>query len=195
VRVWSPQGSELLFLRQVAPAVDDLNARAQSVAPLVREFPTGAWSDESRDYHVAVRVPVAPVGNERLAARIEVVVRDEVVAKALVKATWSTDTNLTTRIDPAVAHYTGQADLADAIQKGLAARTAGDERTATVLLGQAAKLAHETGNESTTRLLEKVVDVVDADAGTVRLKQHVQKADEMALDTRSTKTTRIRRDP
>ena len=78
---------------------------------------------------------------------------------------------------------------------GLAAKASGDDRTATVLLGEAAKLAHETGNENTTRLLEKVVDVVDADTGTVRLKQHVEKADEMALDTRSTKTTRIRREP
>ena len=62
-----------------------------------------------------------------------------------------------------------------------------------MLLGEAAKLAHQSGNESTTRLLAKVVEVVDADAGTVRLKQNVEKTDEMALDTRSTKTTRIRR--
>ena len=64
-----------------------------------------------------------------------------------------------------------------------------------MLLGEAAKLAHDTGNEDTTRLLAKVVDVVDAEAGTVRLKQQVDKTDEMALDTRSTKTTRIRREP
>lgn len=195
LRVWAPQGSQVLFVRQVAPKVEDLSGRAAQVSPLVREFPTGAWSDESRDYHVAVRVPVAPVGNERLAARVELVVADEVRAKALVKAVWSTDVNLTTRIDPAVAHYTGQAKLADTIQRGLAAKAAGDDRTATVLLGEATKLAHESGNDDTTRLLQKVVDVVDADAGTVRLKQHVQKADEMALDTRSTKTTRIRREP
>jgi len=193
LRVWTPQGSELLFVRQVAPSVEDITSRGVQVSPLVREFPTGAWSDESRDYHVAVKVPVAPVGNERLAARVELVVNDQVLAKSLVKAVWSTDTDLTTRIDPAVAHYTGQAKLADVIQKGLAARSAGDERTATVLLGEAAKLAHQSGNESTTRLLAKVVDVVDADAGTVRLKQNVEKTDEMALDTRSTKTTRIRR--
>jgi hypothetical protein len=195
LRVWAPQGSEVLFVRQVAPVVEDLTARSTQVGPLVREFPTGAWSDESRDYHVAVRVPVAPVGNERLAARVEVVVNDEVLAKALVKATWSADTNLTTRIDPAVAHYTGQAKLADAIQKGLAAKAAGDDRTATVLLGEAAKIAHESGNEDTTRLLSKVVDVVDAEAGTVRLKSAVERTDEMALDTRSTKTTRIRKEP
>lgn len=195
LRVWAPQGSEVLFVRQVAPVVEDLTAKAMQVGPLIREFPTGAWSDESRDYHVAVRVPVAPLGNERLAARVEVVVNDEVVAKGLVKATWSADTNLTTRIDPAVAHYTGQAQLADAIQRGLAAKAAGDDRTATTLLGEAAKIAHESGNEDTTRLLSKVVDVVDAEAGTVRLKGNVERTDEMALDTRSTKTTRIRRDP
>ena len=125
----------------------------------------------------------------------ELVVDDQVMAKGLVKAIWSADTNLTTRIDPAVAHYTGQAPLADVIQRGLAAKSAGDERTATVLLGEAAKLAHDSGNEQTTRLLAKVVDVVDVEAGTVRLKQQVAKSDEMALDTRSTKTTRIRREP
>ena len=195
LRVWAPQGSEVQFVRQVAPVVEDLTPRATQIAPLVREYPTGAWGDESRDYHVAVRVPPAPVGSERLAARVEVVVNDVVLAKALVKAMWSADANLTTRIDPAVAHYTGQTKLADAIQQGLAAKAAGDERTATTLLGEAAKLAHDTGNESTTRLLAKVVDVVDVEAGTVRLKNTVEKADEMALDTRSTKTTRIRREP
>ena len=195
LRVWAPQGSEVLFVRQVAPAVEDLTDKAAQVGPLIREYPTGAWSDESRDYHIAVRVPVAPLGNERLAARVEVVVNDQVVAKSLVKATWSADANLTTRIDPAVAHYTGQAQLADAIQKGLAAKAAGDERTATVLLGEAAKIAHDSGNEDTTRLLAKVVDVVDAEAGTVRLKGNVERTDEMALDTRSTKTTRIRKEP
>jgi len=195
LRIWTPQGSEVLFVRQVAPTVEDLSSRGVQISALVREFPTGAWSDESRDYHIAVRVPVAELGNERLAARVELVVNDEVQAKSLVKAVWSADTDLTTRIDPAVAHYTGQEKLATTIQKGLAAKAAGDERTATVLLGEAAKLARDSGNENTTRLLEKVVDVVDLETGTVRLKQHVEKSDEMALDTRSTKTTRIRREP
>jgi len=195
LRIWAPQGSDVLFVRQVAPSVEDLTGKAVQVGPLIREYPTGAWSDESRDYHIAVRVPVAPVGNERLVARVEVTINDEVVAKSLVKATWSADADLTTRIDPAVAHYTGQAQLAEAIQKGLAAKAAGDDRTATVLLGEAAKIAHDSGNEDTTRLLAKVVDVVDADTGTVRLKGNVDRTDEMALDTRSTKTTRIRKEP
>jgi von Willebrand factor type A C-terminal domain len=51
-------------------------------------------------------------------------------------------------------------------------------------------LAHQSGNEETAKLLVKVVDVVDTATGTVRLKKKVEDADEMALDTRSTKTVR-----
>ena len=121
------------------------------------------------------------------------VVNDQVLAKGLVRAVWSTDANLTTRIDPAVAHYTGQTELAEAIQEGLAAKAAGDEETATMKLGRAVQLAVATGNEEATTKLRKVVDIENSETGTVRLKRAVDKADEMALDTRSTKTTRIRR--
>jgi hypothetical protein len=43
------------------------------------------------------------------------------------------------------------------------------------------------------RLLAGVVDVVDEATGTVRLKRKVDAAAEMALDTRSTKTVRVRK--
>ena len=39
----------------------------------------------------------------------------------------------------------------------------------------------------------RVVDVVDESAGTVRLKGGVADADEMALDTRSTRTVRVKK--
>ena len=58
-----------------------------------------------------------------------------------------------------------------------------------------AQLAHESGNDATIRLLQKVVDIDDPDAGTVRLKRQVAAADEMALDTRSTKTIRVHKEP
>jgi hypothetical protein len=192
LRVWAPQGSQLLFVRQVAPTVDDLTPTRQVISPLIGDFPTGAWGDETRDFHIAVRVPARPAGSEQLAARVQLMTGDQVVAQGLVKAIWTDDTNLTTRIDPAVAHYTGQAELAQAIQTGLAAKASGDDRTATVQLGRAVQLAAETGNDATTRLLAKVVDVDDAETGTVRLKREVSKLDEMALDTRSTKTTRVK---
>jgi von Willebrand factor type A C-terminal domain len=92
-----------------------------------------------------------------------------------------------------VAHYTGQTELAAAIQDGLAARAAGDEATATAKLGRAVQLAAQTGNAEATSKLRKVVEVEEAATGKVRLKRQVDRLDEMALDTASTKTSRVRR--
>ncbi len=193
LRVWAPQGAQVLFVRQVAPTVEDLTTRRQEVNALTGAYPTGAWGDESRDYHVAVRLPAKAVGQEQLASRVQVAVGDAVVAQGLVKAMWSNDDTLTTRIDPAVAHYTGQAELAEAIQDGLAAKAAGDTETATVKLGRAVQLAAETGNDEATTRLRKIVEIDNADTGTVRLRRSVSKLDEMALDTASTKTTRVKK--
>ncbi len=192
LRVWSPQGAQVLFVRQVSPTVEDLTARRTAVNPLTNAYPTGSWGDESRDYHVAVRLSAKAIGQEQLGARVQLAIGDQVVASALVKARWSDDEALTTRINPAVAHYTGQTELADAIQQGLAAKAAGDVETATTKLGRAVQLAAATGNEEATSRLRKVVDIDDSDTGTVRLKRAVERADEMALDTASTKTTRVR---
>ena len=52
----------------------------------------------------------------------------------------------------------------------------------------------QCGHDEATAKLRKVVDVDDAETGTVRLKKAVDKADEMALDTASTKTTRIQKE-
>ena len=111
------------------------------------------------------------VGQEQLAARVQLAVGDDVVAQGLVKATWSNDSELTAQIDPQVAHYTGQTELAAMIQEGLAAKAAGDEATATTKLGRAVQLAAETGNDEATSKLRKVVDIEDEKAGTVRLKR------------------------
>ncbi|MGI8984881.1 MAG: VWA domain-containing protein [Acidimicrobiales bacterium] len=196
LRIWAPQGSTIEFLRQVAPSIDDLTAKATPVNPLTGDFPTGAWGgEESRDYHLCVNVPAGKVGDEKLAARVSLVVDGQPVSQALVKAIWTDDDAQSARISPQVAHYTGQEELASAIAEGLEARKAGDDGTATVKLGRAVQLAHESGNEGTVRLLQKVVDVDDVATGTVRLKRGVAAVDEMALDTRSTRTVRVTAKP
>jgi len=193
LRVWTPQHAELQFIKQVAPSVVDLTGRRAASGPQAGDYPTGAWADgESRDYHVCVQVASAAIGQEMLAARVSLVAGSELLGQGLVRAVWTDDEALSTRINPNVAHYTGQAELAQAIQDGLEARKNGDEELATAKLGRAVALAAESGNEDTARLLAKVVDVVDAATGTVRLKPKVEQADEMALDTRSTKTVRTK---
>ncbi|MEP6650017.1 MAG: VWA domain-containing protein [Lapillicoccus sp.] len=193
LRVWTPQGAQTLFCKQVAPNLEDLTSRRTQVNPLTAGYPTGAWADESRDYHVAVRLSAKSVGQEQLAARVQVALGDEVQTQALVKATWSNDEALTTRIDDQVARYTGKAELAQMIQDGLAAKAAGDDNDATAKLGRAVQLANEAGDQEMTSRLRKVVEIDNAETGTVRLKKGVDRLDEMALDTASTKTTRVRK--
>ena len=193
LRVWTPRGAEVAFVKQVGPDVADLTGSAVAGNPAAADYPTGAWGDESRDYHLSVRVAPGSVGDERLAARVTLMVDGQPSAQALVRAVWTDETALSTRINRQVAHYTGQAELAEAIQEGLAARRDGDVETATTRLGRAVQLAEASGNSATTRLLAKVVEVDDATTGRVRLKAKVAAEDEMTLDTRSTKTVRVRR--
>ena len=55
------------------------------------------------------------------------------------------------------------------------------------------ELAVESGNEGTAKLLRGVIEV-DEDTGTARLRSGVAAADEMALDARSTRTARVRKE-
>ncbi|MEU0808719.1 VWA domain-containing protein [Streptomyces sp. NPDC005970] len=199
LRVWTPLGAEVAFVKQVAPTVEDLTDRRAEAGARAGDYPTGSWGDESRDYHLCVRVPAADVGQEMLAARVSLVLPQPdgglpaPLAQGLVRAVWTDDMVASTAMNPQVAHYTGQAELAQAIQQGLDARKAGDMDGATAKLGRAVQLASASGNEDTAKLLAKVVDVVDAATGTVRLKAKVAEADEMTLETRSTKTVRVKK--
>lgn len=199
LRLWTPVGTTVRFVKQVAPTVEELTGRRTESGPRAGDYPLGSWGDESRDYHVCVEVPAASIGQEMLAARLSLVIPQpdgsarNLGAQGLVRAVWTDDMAASTSINPQVAHYTGQAELAEAIRKGLDLRKEGDIDGATAKLGRAVQLASASGNADTAKLLAKVVDVVDAAAGTVRLKATVEEADEMTLETRSTKTVRVKK--
>jgi hypothetical protein len=198
LRLWTPQGAHVKFCKEVSPEIVDLTLRSRPVKPQVLEYPTGAWGKgEARDFHFCIQVHPGAVGDEVLAGRASLVYTEHGVenklAEARILAVWTDDEAKSTKIDRVVAHYTGQAELAQSIQEGLEARAHGDTEKATVLLGKAVKIANDSGNDATAKLLRQVVDVQDAETGTVRLKQAVAKEDSMALETRSTKTARISR--
>jgi len=196
LRLWTPQGARIKFCKEVSPEIVDLTRRAREVKPQLREYPTGAWGKgESRDFHFCIEVKPGAVGDEVLAGRASLVTLSQgietKIAEARILAVWTDDESKSTKINNVVAHYTGQAELAQSIQEGLDARARGDVEKATALLGKAVRIATGSGNEATAKLLRRVVDVEDAEKGTVRLKQAVAKEDSMALETRSTKTARI----
>lgn len=198
LRLWTPQNSVVRYVKQVAPTVQDLTRKVIERVAQAGDYPTGSWGTESRDYHVCVEVPPGDPGRQLRAGWVRVVMpgeggaEDQVLASGNILAEWTSDEARATEINPRVAHYTGQVELAQAIQDGLTARREGDESTATTRLGRAVALAHESGNEETAKLLDRVVDVVDVVTGTVRLKPSVDKVDEMTLDTNSTRTVRTR---
>jgi von Willebrand factor type A C-terminal domain len=178
----------LLLARELFQTRDDRLGHAI----LLTDGMNGQWPGS-----LSVNVEPADAGQEMLAARVSLVASapsgPQTLGQGLVRAVWTDDEALSTRINRHVAHYTGQSELAQAIRDGLEARSAGDNDTAAARLGHAVALAAESGNQDTARLLAKVVDVIDPVTGTVRLKATVADADEMALDTRSTKTVRVRK--
>jgi hypothetical protein len=190
LRVWTPKDAGIEFIKQVAPELDDLTPRRVPVSDLVGEYPTGAWGDESRDYHLRIRVPAHEGGREMLAGRVHLVVDDEPVTEAKILAVWTDDEALSTRIDREVARATGQAEIAAEIQIGIKAWELGDHDTATRHLGRATKLAHDAGDEDRLDALQQFVEVDDPATGTVHIRSDARKIDAMTLDTQSTKTVR-----
>jgi hypothetical protein len=191
LRVWTPVGARVDLVQQVSPTLEDLTARRFDVGDLEGDYPTGAWSDESRDYHVSIAVPAREIGDEMLAGRIKLVVDDAVVSEARIRAVWTDDEAKSTRVNHELAHYTGQAEMARAIDDAYTARRSGDVDRATRQFGAAVRLAHEAGDTYKLQGLAAVVDIDDAATGTVRLKQQVDALDDLALEAGSVKTNRL----
>jgi hypothetical protein len=114
-----------------------------------------------------------------------------VVSEARIRAVWTDDAALSTRVNHELAHFTGQAEFAKAIDDAYAARDQGDSVGATRLFGAAVAIAHGIGDTHRLRELEKVVDIEDAATGTVVLKEHVDAFDDRALQADSVKTNRL----
>jgi hypothetical protein len=122
---------------------------------------------------------------------VSLVSRDELLVETRATAIWTDDRVRSARIDPVVAHYTGQAELAAAMQEGLEAREAGDVATATTRLGRAVQLAEQTGHRDSAALLERLVDVADARTGAVRLREDVSGVDAEMANVRSVRTVQV----
>lgn len=196
LRLWMPKTVQAITIKQMAPEISDLKPLVVRVDEKTIDVPLGAWGAETRDYHIGFELAVQSEGEEMMVCRPKLLYNENGNECSCdgqrIVATWSADDALTTRINAQVAHYTGQEELAHSIREGLEAKARGDLDQATVLLGKATKIAADTGNEEVTQRLKKVVDVIDASEGTVRLRSSASKGDDMELDMGGTRTVRRR---
>ena len=188
LRVWTPQGAEIVALKQMEPPLDLVGSRA-AAGPLLGDYTTGAWGDECREFYLSVRVPAGAVDDKMLVARVTLLVGDEPVGQSLVTAEWTDDVAQSARMNKRVAEAIGEGELADATQEGVDAYKDGDIETATDRLQKAVDIARESGNDEAIERIATIVDI-DTVTGRVRLKPEVEKSDLMMVETRSQRTSR-----
>jgi von Willebrand factor type A domain len=210
LRLWTPAGAAVRFVKQTAPTLVNLSAHRVGSSPQTGDYPTGSWGTESRDYHLCVEVEPGGVGEEKLACRVTFVHaradgteqpleqtfshtepdgRPNHFSSARVRALWTGNLAQSTVINDRVAVVTGKAELATAVQEGLAAHQRGEPDQAIDYLGRARELAEQVDD---TNLLARLDQIYDQDTGTFRLNK-ISDQEEMRLDIESTKTTLLGR--
>lgn len=74
LRVWTLFGTEIEFIKEVAPRVVDLADSRVDIDETTSEYATGTWRAESRDYHISLEVPQISARRRRCLATVSVVV-------------------------------------------------------------------------------------------------------------------------
>jgi hypothetical protein len=189
LRVWTPKLAEVVLLKQMEPQLDLTGTRVDA-DPLVGDYATGSWGDESRDYFLSVQVPIKEVDEEMLAARVTLLVGGAPGDQCLVKAIWTDDVAKSTQMNRRVAQAMNEEELADVIQEVVDSFRAGDIDSATNRAGRAVRMAHEAGNEDVLERLSKMFEVDDRATGRVRPRRNVDDVDVMIIETKSTRTSR-----
>jgi len=198
LRLWMPKNARLVAVKQAFPTEIDLTDKVKPVDQRAVDVPLGAWGEGTLDYFATFDVTPLSIGEQMLVCRPSIVWRDPAGGDATapggnVTVIWTDDAGLSTRIDAQVAHYTGQAEKAQAIQEGLEALGRNDEAAATLHLGRAWALAEQSNDAATTRRLREVI-MPDTAGGTLRLRRDAGRVAVMDLDVASTRTVRAKRD-
>ncbi|NUP46657.1 MAG: protein kinase [Catenulispora sp.] len=113
--LWTPAGAVIRYVKQVTPTLRDLtDSRIPADAVRTVGFPTGAWGQEERSYHICIEVEPGALGQEKLAGRVQLTARGpeavEPLGEGKIRAVWVDDETLVMRVVSRVGPYTGQLD-------------------------------------------------------------------------------------
>ncbi|MFD5355318.1 hypothetical protein, partial [Streptomyces sp. NPDC058657] len=130
LRITAPDGTRIRSVQQVAPTHEDLSFRGYPIGPGAFEYPIDAPDDRQRDYHLLLDLPpggpgaTAPVGLDL--TLLPPTGHGQSLDRRTIPFQWTDDDPRSSDIPPRAARYTGQEELARAIQEGLdAARDGG----------------------------------------------------------------------
>ncbi|WP_350936854.1 VWA domain-containing protein [Micromonospora mangrovi] len=194
LRVRTPEIARIRFVKQVFPTIVDLTPRGVAVGALGTDFPIGAWSPtDQRDYQVALEVDPMPAGATRRIGWLSLHTGSGAQGdEEPLTVEFTDEVDLFSTVHDTVAHYTGQQDYADAFRRGLRAAEAGRLDEAEEHFGRAVALAHAGGNRDKLALLARIVEVLDAPAGRVRLRRGVDPRKRQPSVVHASQTSRWR---
>ncbi|WP_234357271.1 vWA domain-containing protein [Streptomyces sp. NBRC 110028] len=183
IRVRTRAGGRIGFVKQVHPTRVDLTGEGTRPDARTWECGTGAWGDESREFHLCVLADPEgdPVGEDVELATVDLLLDGDTEppppAAQSVLVQWTDDLLLSSRVDPRLAHYGADSDLGLAITAGCDAYEAGDREEARRQWGQAVRLAHGLGSAKMLERLRGLVHIVDAATGEVRIREPIRPLD------------------
>ncbi|MEC3982648.1 VWA domain-containing protein [Amycolatopsis sp. H20-H5] len=188
LRVGTMPFSTLRFVKVVHPNEYDLTDRLRPAGDHEQELLLGSFSGaESRDYHLCfdLTADVEPsYGQDRQLGWVELAPMAGArvpESPSGVLGRWTHDQVPPTLVDPKVLQYTIQAELGEALTAGGEAFAAGNGEGARRQWGLAVKLATARKNDDILTRLNRVVDVVDASTGEVRLRTKVPRSEVLHL--------------
>jgi hypothetical protein len=174
IRVSTMPWARVAFVKQVHPTITELVEHRVEVDERTVEFLTRSWGDESRDYHMCLELDPTdlPLFEDVRVARIDVLAAGELRAGPATALVHRTDDPVAhTRVDPEVAHYTGQEEVSRVLVAGCDAHKAGDLIAAHAHWANAVQMATKANNVAALERLAYLVEIIDAGEGQVRLRE------------------------
>jgi hypothetical protein len=198
--LWSPPGVNIRSIQQVYPTIIPLRLEPDAANPRQQSVQLGSFNfgeQRRRDYLLDLVVPAREPGQRFVMVRPSLRYfatgtgeREEKVDNtSWVYAEWTDVIALSAHIDPQIAHYTREGDLAQYIEEGQKALKMGDTKKAEHSLALALESSKRAGNEAITLLLSDILEE-DAD-GNVRLNPKADPVTLKKLEISRGRTARI----
>ncbi|MFI7014198.1 VWA domain-containing protein [Streptomyces sp. NPDC050164] len=178
IRVNFLPSSGIRFFKQMFPTELDLTDTGRQTGLRTVEFPTSAWGNETRQYHLCLKADPdgAPRYEDLQLGYVQVLVESATIPPpdpVPVLVHWTEDSRPSTELHPALTHLTLYTKLGQAISRAYDAYEGGDLTTTEVRLSEAVRLAHQLGDQSLLSRLADLLDITDPAAGLVRLRKPV----------------------